>query len=186
MIAELIEEVEQELDLSELMRIAEACDTKYMDDVEKAVTAARKRIRALKNFDDYRDKLIDLAIRRLVHRSRWERNHATKVAAGVYRDIMPKVVSGTSNGVREASQKIVNRWLDHAINGTRIGSLLFEQLPVLRKAQLAAGDGAYFNASLLSRLEELGSPGKRVEEFISERKLKVIAESLRNKGARVA
>ena len=161
---------------AEVLAIIKKAASRYPSDIVKATDDAENKIRALPDFDEIVHILIRAAIQEQVYEARHAVTRQIKYETGQYGG-PAKVVSGESEGVKRAAISCYQ----FRIGSTILGLVLGEELLVLAAAENAIGNGHLYNAELLTKLKPLVPEGKRVQDAVSEKKLRAIMESIRKK-----
>ena len=162
--------------------LAEVCDKKHPDSTDDAVKEWFKRVKKLRGYVDYVDGLVRKAGRKFVDDVRHERNTRAKKQAGAYGG-PAKVLPGMVN-----VEVVVELYMDYAIAGTRLGNIQFDQLQKIESEQNGKANGFLFNARLCAKLYRLSPKDvtKTIEDSLTEKKLAVIFEALRESKSEVA
>jgi len=125
-----------------VLELAKQCEEPNKNDIDAAVKCWLKKVVKVKGFDGWCMELVEDAGRHMMHDIRHSRNVRTKKAAGEYGKV-PKV--RLSKAVGEVHLK---RYFDYAMNGTRLGDILFSELPGIAAEQRGKAKGFTFNAKL--------------------------------------
>ncbi len=152
----------------------------HIADVGKATQAAIEAVRALPEFKQLRDVLIDHAVQTLVYQARGTLTSA--VAAQAAYTGPPKVNVGNSAAVNRVAASVYN----HAIGGTRLGDLTGTELASIAETEEEIARGHQFNAALCRWCRDQGvKDNQRVRDVISEQKLRAAYNRLSARPRRV-
>ncbi len=149
---------------TELLGIVRKASNRHEGDLERSVARAIQDVRAAPQFLEWTQALIDYAIRQLVYQTRCVGNRNLKKSACGE----PKVIVGRSAAVAEACASLSR----FKIGSTILAWVLGKELEGLAVQEERLGDGHYLNARFLRRLLPLVPEEKRVEDVVSDKKLR--------------
>lgn len=165
---------------SNVIQICRECAARHTEPPE-AIDAAERRIRKLPEFDSLVATLVRSAIADLIYDARHDANRKLKNASGDYGGAA-KVVTGCCS----ATQRIAQSVFEYRIAGTALGLVLGKDLRTIAESESNIAEGHKFNAALCRTLARMVAPEKRVNEAVSEKKLRMIFDRLREKHGNAA
>jgi len=145
----------------------------HPDDIPAAVAEAEAAIRKMPEFASLVEKLITHSIRELVYSARHEWNENFKKDNGFYSTNKSRPIEGCVN---EAYASVYL----YKVGGSILGKLTGEDALRIATSELTIANGHLFNHRLLSFLGGVVPAEKRVEEVLSEKKLKKEFDRIRN------
>jgi hypothetical protein len=155
----------------EVHRAVEKAEAAHPENVEAAIDAAVKAVRALPTFADFERRLVRGAVATMVYNCRHAANVLRKREAGDYGG--PAKVSATS----EAVGRVAELWYQHRILGKTFGTMLGKELLPTAEAEANRAEGALFNVELCRGAHNLGVGDEQsVKDAISERKLNALVK----------
>ena len=154
-----------------VLDIINECAVKYKEDAAKATKVAIRRIQQLPEYPAFVDGLVTSAVGDIVHQVRYESNRQMRNDLGWYSDKSArKVKTESSTSVIKVAESVYN----YRISGTILGLIQGSEIPSLASNEERSGKTHIANAALLRKLQTLVPEDKRVNECVSERKLRKI------------
>ncbi len=153
----------------EILNIVEQADRDNPSSIKEAVSQAKRNIREWSEYENFVDTFITHAIQELVYDSRHHANWEMKKKQGDHSP-GPRTNYGTSESVREANQSLYL----YRIGGSVLGMLTGSELLPVAESEEAVAEGHLFNAKLCRKLRPLVPDNAKVQDKVSERKLKAI------------
>lgn len=164
----------------ELLAIVKLAVQKH-NEPQPAIEEAHKSVRKRPEFQAWVDLLVQTAVAELVYRERAVINTRLKAQAGEYGK-PAKVSVGQSDAVNE----VYTLYYQYKIGGTILGNVMGEELAGIGEKERALSEGHLFNARLCEELARFVPEGKRVQDCVSERKLKVLFTRLQGERDKAA
>jgi hypothetical protein len=155
------------------VRAAVKAATAAHPDARDQKVAAIRAVRALPEYPDLVDALVDEAIGDMVQAERHVNNEKIRREAGVYGG--PAKTLGLGRYVEAAARDLLSTYY---IAGTVLGHMLGEQLIPMAESEEAAAEGHLFNARLGRTLRPLVPDGVRVGMVVSNRRMRRIFKQL--------
>ncbi len=155
----------------QILEIIQKRANAHPNDIEASVQLAVREIRRLKNFDSLIERILTVAVRRMIHDFRSTENRRIRKANGDYGG--PAKVK-PSGGTAEIAQSV----FAYFIAGMTLGQIRGEQLEEIAAGEAARAEGHDFNARLCRRLRNVVKDGQTVQQAVSETKLKRIFQQV--------
>ncbi len=147
--------------------------TKFRDDIKKAVKGAEEQIVKCEEFEEFKKLAVTRFVRELIHDSRSQQNGVLRAQLGH---------SGPSkSGLSEVTAQVAMiSVFHHCIDGRSLGSILGTELACIRDACGERAKGELFNAGLVEALMPLVPADKRVDQAVTEAKLRKIYQTIQS------
>jgi hypothetical protein len=165
-----------------VLEIAERQAARFPADIDSAVNEAEKAIRRLPEFDSLVDLMVHNAVQELIYSFRHRDKVQMKNDMGQYGG-PAKVTSGASAVANRAERSAY----EFHMAGTMLGLILGKDLESIAQSEAAIAHGHDFNARLCRRLMSLVPDESRVQDAVSEKRLRrLIAEEMNRRRRRTA
>lgn len=151
-----------------VLQITAKMAAEYGDDIPAAVAAAVRTVRGLPGYRSMVDTLVQQCIKELIYQARHNANVAARREEGYYGQ--PGKVSGVTTTTEEVHRSLYCYY----IGGTMLGLVTGSELPVLAAKEELTASGHLFNARLCRKLATLVPDDKRVQDVVSEKKLRTL------------
>ena len=159
-----------------LMDIIRSTTRRYLDDIDKAVESAKRRLVRRPEYDEWKEDLIMTAIRRQIHEVRHRDLVAQRNAAKQYGAATKAPPGDFLNEIAWESSLLTTYY----IAGRIIGTIPVAQLDECAAIEQEKANGAQFNADFALGLKRLckGKKGELVRECTTEEKVREIFTEL--------
>ena len=150
-----------------VLKTCQECAMKHIDDIEKALEAAKRRLR-IPALPDWIEELVGNALREQIHFARAISNRKLRKAAGAYGGPGKVGASDALDAIADSVwQKSV---LSHTIGGWLLGDIGKNDLPLFAEIEEAKAAGSMFNAQLCRMCHQacVKRKGATVRECLKE------------------
>ncbi len=139
------------------------------------IACARVKVKALPDYGDFVDNLVDEAIQSLVYDQRHRQNCSIKYTGdtGTSGAAESKVKVGGCKAVADAYAD----YFSYTVGGKRLADVYGEELADLADAEMVQSQGHAAKAALFRSLADVVRPGKQVKDAVSGARLKRMFEA---------